>query len=761
MKPIRQEVSWKFLDEYRGKLFNSEWPTLPQMFRISQMRYGERPCFVDFEGAGGTKQTYTYNEAWQKIETLAQWMLANGVKKGDHVAVSGKNSPEWAVVFFGAMLAGAIAIPLDYALHDNEIENLLKTAKPKMLFVDEEKFQHFSSSKKSMKIFSLSPKEEKSFIYNLKSAKKEMAFPEVSQEDTAAILFTSGTTGIPKGVMLSHKNLVSDCFIAQQNLILYPEDVFYNLLPIHHAYTMQAALICPLSAGCSIVFGKSMAVSRLLKELDEGKISVMLGVPLLYNKVYSGIKKGIAAKGKVAEILVNGLMGICYCIRKVTGKNIGRHLLRSVLEAAHFSTMRVAICGGGPLAPSVFKAYNSLGIDFIQGYGLTETSPIVTLNPLEHFKIESIGMDFSPYEEIKILCPNEDGIGEIAIKGPMVMQGYYNMPEETAEMFTPDGFLKTGDLGWMDSEHYVMLSGRAKNLIVTEGGKNVYPEEIEDAFQLYYDVEQIMVRGYVANETTKSEQIEALIYPSDDLIKRLGVSRDDILGNFKVCDEMKIIVDKVNRTLQPYARISKITILNEPLEMTTTRKIKRGNVGKNPQKSDDSLAIKDVAEKSQVTAKKSEKSEKVAIKKTIEKKSAKAKKSVAIKNSAKKESSQKKEDEIAINTKNIASTKRNSKIKLQIDTKKDEKNEELAMKKTTARKSQNATKKDEKVAIKKPASKKSASVKNPLAIKNSAEKESSQKKEDEIAIKTKNIASAKQKTAKKSQDNAAEKKTQK
>ena len=171
MKPIRQEVSWKFLDEYRGKIFNSEWPTLPQMFRISQMRYGERPCFVDFEGAGGTKQTYTYNEAWQKIETLAQWMLANGVKKGDHVAVSGKNSPEWAVVFFGAMLAGAIAIPLDYALHDNEIENLLKTAKPKMLFVDEEKFQHFSSSKKSMKIFSLSPKEEKSFIYNLKSAK--------------------------------------------------------------------------------------------------------------------------------------------------------------------------------------------------------------------------------------------------------------------------------------------------------------------------------------------------------------------------------------------------------------------------------------------------------------------------------------------------------------------------------------------------------------------------------------------------------------
>lgn len=745
MKPIRQEVSWKFLDAYRGEIFNSEWPTLPQMFRISQMRYGERPCFVDFEGKDGAKQTYTYNEAWQKIETLAQWMMANGVKKGDHVAVSGKNSPEWAVVFFAAMLAGAVAIPLDYALHENEIENLLKTAKPKMLFVDEEKFQHFSSSKKSMKVFSLSPKEKESFVYNLKSAKKAIPFPEVSQEDTAAILFTSGTTGVPKGVMLSHKNLVSDCFIAQQNLILYPEDVFYNLLPIHHAYTMQAALICPLSSGCSIVFGKSMAVSRLLKELDEGKISVMLGVPLLYNKVYSGIKKGIAAKGKAAEILVNAIMGICYFIRKITGKNIGRHLLRSVLEAAHFSTMRVAICGGGPLAPSVFKAYNSLGIDFIQGYGLTETSPIVTLNPLEHFKIESIGMDFSPYEEIKILCPNEDGIGEIAVKGPMVMQGYYNMPEETAEMFTPDGFLKTGDLGWMDSEHYVMLSGRAKNLIVTEGGKNVYPEEIEDAFQLYYDVEQIMVRGYIANEATKSEQIEALIYPSDDMIKRLGASRKEISGNLKIYDEIKIIVDKVNKTLQPYARISKITILNEPLEMTTTRKIKRGNIAKVGEKKSEEKPIEEKAATKKIASKKSDaektpkSEEKIVIRKPAEE-AAKTEEKVAIKSSA---------------TKNIASTKQNSaKISQEggAEKKKATKKEELAIK-NSAKTSQKSAKTEKEVAIKTPkkSDKKSTASAKPVATKTSSRKvsEKSSPTKKAAAIKAKSTAGAKSASTKK------------
>lgn len=580
MKPLRDDVSWKFLDKYRGKIFIGEWPTLPEMVHISQDRFPDNACFVDFDGAGGAKQSYTYTEVWREIETLAQWMMANGIKKGDRVAVSGKNSPEWAVVFIASMLAGAIACPMDYALHEKEIENLMKTAKPKMFFVDSEKYEYFNKHKNGAKIYSLNKSEPKTFVYNLKSTKKEMPFPDVECEDTAAILFTSGTTGIPKGVMLSHKNLVSDCFIAQQNIILLDTDVFYNLLPIHHGYTMQAALICPLSAGCSIVFGKSMAVTKLLKELREGKITLMLGVPLLYNKLYSGIMKGIAAKGKFVEGIIKCLMNISYGVKKAFGVNIGKHLLHSVLDAANISTIRVAICGGGPLAASIFKGYNALGIDFIQGYGLTETSPIIALNPKEHFKIESVGMDFSPYEEIKILNPNEDGIGEIAVKGPMVMQGYYKMPEETAKVFTEDGFFKTGDLGHLDDEHYLMLNGRSKNLIVTEGGKNVYPEEIEDAFQLYYDVEQIMVRGFIANAETKSEAIEALIYPADDLFKRLGVERAEATADdkVKVYNEIKAVVDKVNKTLQPYARISKITILDKMLEMTTTRKIKRNSV---------------------------------------------------------------------------------------------------------------------------------------------------------------------------------------
>jgi len=239
----------------------------------------------------------------------------------------------------------------------------------------------------------------------------------------------------------------------------------------------------------------------------------------------AGILKGIKEKGFIVYGIIRMLMGISYMIKKITGVNPGKKMFKAVLEKASISTIRIAISGGGPLAASVFRMYQELGIDFIQGYGLTETSPIIALNPKEHFKIESVGRFFHPYMEMKILDPDENGIGEVIVKGPMVMQGYYKMEKETADVFTPDGWFKTGDLGKLDSENYLYLAGRAKNLIVTEGGKNVFPEEIENAFQLFTDIEQITIQGYLQDAAMKSEGIEALVYASDDLFKRLNVIR--------------------------------------------------------------------------------------------------------------------------------------------------------------------------------------------------------------------------------------------
>ena len=569
----KKGLPWDFLKEFKGTMFSGEWPTLPQMFSISAKRYPDRNCLTCFDP---DRITLNYTQALEKIKNLSYWMIENGVKKDDHVAVTGKNSPEWAVVYFATLFAGAVIIPIDAGLRIEETEILLEKSRPVMLFCDEEKYTHFSTKdKQSFKVYALHKEEEGKYVYNLKN-KSEYDMVEVKEDEVAAILFTSGTMGNPKGVMLTHKNLVADCYIAQTNLNIYHTDVFYALLPIHHSYTMLAVFIEALSCGAEVVFGKTLSVSKMMHELKEGKITMLLGVPLLFNKLLAGILKGIRAKGAFVFFIIKIMMGLSYFIKKVFHRNVGKKLFRSVLEKANLSTIRIAISGGGPLAPSVFKAFNEFGIDFVQGYGLTETSPIIALNPKEHFKIESVGRYFYPHMDMKIINPDENGIGEICVRGPMVMKGYYLMPEETAQIISEDGYLKTGDLGYLDNEKYLYLCGRAKNLIVTSGGKNVFPEEIENMFQMYYThIDQITVQGYLENEEDLNEAVEVLVYASGDLYYTMSLQRGKLEDDAVVEKQIRNIIADVNKKLLPYQRITKITFLKEPLEMTTTKKVKR------------------------------------------------------------------------------------------------------------------------------------------------------------------------------------------
>ncbi|MBQ9538000.1 MAG: AMP-binding protein [Treponema sp.] len=571
------------LDPYKGTDFRGEWPTIPEMFKISVKRCPDRPCFIDF-AEDGSKRSFSYTDVQKHVLKLAGFLIENGLAKGDKVAVTGRNSPEWGTVFLATLFAGGIICPIDWALSTDLQENLLAAAQPKFLFVDEDKYEHYESSQIPYELYSLSPKHSGRYVYKLEP-KVDHPLPSADLEDTAAILFTSGTTSKPKGVMLSHKNLVSDCYSAQDNMKLYQTDVFYNLLPIHHAYTMQAAFIEPLSVGAAIVFGKSLSVSKIMADLKNGEVTMLLGVPMLFNKFAAGIQKGIKNKGPAAYGLIRLLMGISYTIKKLTGSNPGKKMFASVLKQANLSTVRIAISGGGPLDKNVFKFFNEMGIDFVQGYGLTETSPIVALNPVEHFKIESVGSYFAKHMEMKIDKPGADGVGEICVRGPMVMQGYYRMSDETAKVIDGEGWFHTGDLGWLDSEGYLMLSGRAKNMIVTSGGKNVYPEEIEDQFQMESAIQQITVQGYTSSESGDigegvAEEIEALVYPSDTLYESLSLERKDGEQPDAVQKAVNESISKVNRRLQPYQRITKVTLLDKPLEMTTTLKVKR-NYNKN------------------------------------------------------------------------------------------------------------------------------------------------------------------------------------
>lgn len=551
---------WVFLEEYRGKFYAGEWPTLPEMLRITCFRYGERPCFTIYEP---DRISLTYNESLKKIESVARWLHGRGVKKGDKIAVTGKNSPEWAVAYMGVLFSGATVVPIDYQLKNEETDLLIKASRARMLFVDEEKFPRYREGVCDLEEVIALKKGTGKYVYDLDGPGAEIE--QAGSGDLAAILFTSGTMGNPKGVMLTHENLVADCYLSQGHLDIFHTDVFYALLPIHHAYTMLAVLIEALSVGAEIVFGKRMVTKAILKDLKEAKITMLLAVPLLFNKVLSSILKGLREKGPVVYGLISFLMGVSGFVKKVFKINPGKKMFGFILDKASLTTLRICICGGGPLAPSVFRKYNELGIDFVQGYGLTETSPIINLNPKERYRETSVGR-LIPRVDMKILDPDERGVGEVVVKGPVVMKGYFEMPEETAETFTEDGYLKTGDLGYLDSENYLYLTGRAKNMIVTEGGKNVYPEEIENEFQLFEEIDQILVRGYTEGKD-KSEHIEALVYPNQDF------AFTDATAKARV-DE---IVGEVNQRLLPYQRIERVSLLGEPMEMTTTKKIKRGS----------------------------------------------------------------------------------------------------------------------------------------------------------------------------------------
>jgi long-chain acyl-CoA synthetase len=577
MKKLERSVApWAFLDEYRGRFFSGEWPTLPELFRITTFRHGARTCFTVFEPE---RISLSYSEALQKIEAASRWLHSRGVGKGDKIAVTGKNSPEWTVAYLAALFANAVVVPVDYQLKDEELDLLISTSKAKILFVDEEKYKRYQdrlagsggggTAAEIQELVSLK-KDLGNYVYDLDGPAFQNDAP-VAENDLAAILFTSGTTGDPKGVMLSHQNLVSDCFLAQGTPldVLYT-DVFYALLPLHHAYTMLAVFIETISQGGELVFGKKMVVQSILRELKEGKVTMFLGVPLLFNKLLTGILRGIRQKGLAVYAIILFLMTISGFIKKVFGVNPGKKMFGAILNQASLGTIRICISGGGPLAPSVFRKYNQLGIDFVQGYGLTETSPIINLNPIEHYKETSVGKVI-PGIEMKILDPDERGVGEVALKGPVVMQGYFEKPAETAECFTSDGFFKTGDLGYLDNENYLYLTGRAKNVIVTEGGKNVYPEEIENEFQLFEEIEQILIRGFVSDKKTKSESIEALVFPNLDYFKNAGANLKK-----EIASRISGIVADVNKRLLPYQKIEKTTLLDEALEMTTTKKIKRG-----------------------------------------------------------------------------------------------------------------------------------------------------------------------------------------
>ena len=566
MKTKDNFTPWDQFDAYRGKEFSGEWPTIKELFHINTMRYPDNTCWKEYSPK---EISLTYKEAEEKVKEVSSWFLSLGVKKGDKIIVSGKNSVAWAVTYIAVQYAGCTVVPLDSSLHDEDFIKFAKFSDSVVLVADNDRMKKVAGSLPMLGYASLEENGTYPSIMTLSAPYRDGHV--MTEDDVAAILFTSGTTGTPKGVMLTNKNIVSDIFISQANMNIYPTDVFYAILPIHHAYTMLAVFMEGLGSGASVVFGKKLVVSQMLKELKEAKVTMFLGVPMIFNKLYAGLLAGVRKKGVVVYGLIRFLMGISGFLKKAFGLKVGKKMFGFLLKNLSLENCRICICGGGPLPSSTFQGFNELGLDFVQGYGLTETSPITHLNPIYAFKVESVGKNVA-LTEAKIVDADSEGNGVIYIKGPQVMKGYYKNQEATDEILDKDGWINTGDVGHIDSEGYLYLTGRAKSIIVTDGGKNVFPEEIEDKFQLYDDIEQICIIGYVKDKALKAEGIRAIIYPSKNVRETM---KDD-----EIQKKMEGIISDVNKNLQAYKKISMVTVAKEPLEMTSTKKIKRFVVAK-------------------------------------------------------------------------------------------------------------------------------------------------------------------------------------
>ncbi|MEA5031734.1 MAG: AMP-binding protein [Sphaerochaeta sp.] len=571
--------AWDVLESYRGTLFEGDWPSIPHLFLITMEKHAGSKAFTIIKGS--EKVSLTYQQVHQRILDVATYLLSKGIGKNDRIILNGKNSPEWAIAYLGILFCKATVVPLDNQMATERVEALSAFSEAKGFFGDRDVIERLAGG--------AWPDSQAFFIYlDAEGDEQGTGFAQIptgdtsieaselpSGEDIAAILYTSGTTGHEKGVILTHANFTSDVYQAgdPEFLAISSEDIFYALLPLHHSYTMTAVFLESLMHGCELLFSQGIVVSRVLNEMRVGNVTLFLAIPLLYNKLLAGLMKKVREKGIFTYVLIRSLMWINGRLRKSLHINLGRRWFHQLLDGIGMIDNKLCICGGGPLSPSTFRQYQQLGLDFIQGYGLTETAPILTLNPVSRFKVTSVGKVF-PLVDMRIANADLLGVGEVQVKGPNICKGYYKDLANTAQLFTEDGYLRTGDLGALDREGYLYLKGRVKNLIVTEGGKNVYPEEIEDLFQTHPQVEQVLVRAYIANKSARAEGIEAVIFPDVEHYKQLGYNAQ------LISQDIDKVVSEVNKKLMPYKKVTRTTIIDKPMAMTSTKKIQRGKVSR-------------------------------------------------------------------------------------------------------------------------------------------------------------------------------------
>lgn len=570
--------------KYDGVYYEGPYvETLKEVIENTVAEYPDRTAYMYKDVHKEPFQSITYKEFDVQRRALGTALLGMGLKDSK-IAVTGENSHRWALSYFTVVTGVGVIVPIDKSLQIGEIENLLRRADVELLFVSPKMVDSLIpclDAVESLRYLVITDSPEKDYSKyredsrillqselvkvgkrKLREGHCEYEEAEVNADDLSTILFTSGTTGLAKGVMLSHRNLAQNVYNMSKFFRIPDGGRVLSVLPIHHAYEMSCTVMASFYQGATVVVCEGL--KHIQSNFAEAECSVMLGVPLIFENMHRKVWKQAEKSGSLSKLQ----RGIALS-KKMKFQNhprATRKMFRTIHELFgknHY----MFIAGGAAIDPAVIDDFEAMGFPMFQGYGMTECSPIIAMNSDRYRKSAAAGKPL-PGTEVRIVDENEEGIGEIIAKGPSVMQGYYKDPENTAKTLR-DGWLYTGDYGYFDEDGFLFITGRKKNVIVTKGGKNIFPEEVEYYLQLDERIQEVIVYG--KHDDTKDDLIcTAIIYPNYSVLREQGVQEDG-----EIYRVLRKIVDDANDKMPPYKRVKRIEVRDEEFIKTTTLKIKR------------------------------------------------------------------------------------------------------------------------------------------------------------------------------------------
>lgn len=550
---------------------------LKDMFNNTIKKYGDRPAYVYKTEIPGKFKEIKYNKFKEDVDNLGTALINLGLKD-KKIAIISDNRYEWGVSYLAITNGTGVVVPLDKMLPNNEIENLIIRSEVEAVIYTK-KYDDIMNELKDKKntelryFISIDLEESNNGVISfrrlinrgkeqLEKGDRKFLDAKINPEEMGIMLFTSGTTSQSKAVMLSQKNIVSNLMDIASVIKIDENDRFLSFLPLHHTFECTVGFLYPISKGSSIAFCEGLR--HFADNIKDFEVTALISVPVLFETMGKKILKTIEKKGKTKTLNIG--LKISNVLLKV-GVDVREKIFAEVKESLG-PKLRLMVAGGAALDPGTEKFFNGLGITMYQGYGLTETSPVIAAEDDKNRRIGSIGKAF-PSLEAKLDDINEEGVGELIVKGPTVMLGYYQNEEATRETIDEEGWFHTGDLAKIDKDGYIYITGRKKYVIVMKNGKNIYPEELEILVNKIAGVKESFVFG--KQEEDRDYKITAkIVYDKDIMMDIYGTDNEEEIKE-KLWKEIKII----NKTMPTYKYIKDIIVTEEELIKTTTRKIKR------------------------------------------------------------------------------------------------------------------------------------------------------------------------------------------